>query len=274
MLKVYFDAARLVEKCIVERRGLKSCLYEQGDCKPQLLALASRTLQNVQLLRRALSSVGLFPAVGPHEDKPTTEGHHRHADGSDKGRSKTASHSNTAAALHNKYLVLVMAYELLLGKGLRVGGVISRMLKQNRHELQHFINTQTLTTAVIADASLTAAVNGNTCSSTSNFPVGSTDGRCTPTSDHSSAPYAAASCGNNTITLSSWQIPRYARVATYRASQHGYTPADIAAHLERDLAVSVAVDPLVPNLLVLPAKASAAVVTHQFVKNGIVVLQG
>ncbi|CAE7390708.1 NSUN5 [Symbiodinium sp. CCMP2592] len=100
MAKIYFEAGRVVDDVLSGRSGLKAALYaQQLSSDPRAVCkLSSCTLSNKAAIAEALEHVGLD--------------HHSHG------------------------MMLVMAYELLLGHGLRGGGKLRRELEGHARELQ------------------------------------------------------------------------------------------------------------------------------------------
>lgn len=125
------------------QQGLKSALYaKQLACDARAVyALASGTLSKKKALQASLARAGLL------EGKAKTSGAN--------ARKKLAQGEPPAIATSELGVALVMAYDLLLGQGLRGGGRLSRLLKESRKDLEEAFRANGHLAAESADVAAT-----------------------------------------------------------------------------------------------------------------------
>eukprot|EP00927_Polykrikos_kofoidii_P057405 TRINITY_DN51532_c0_g1_i1.p1 TRINITY_DN51532_c0_g1~~TRINITY_DN51532_c0_g1_i1.p1 ORF type:complete len:620 (+),score=88.42 TRINITY_DN51532_c0_g1_i1:84-1943(+) len=124
MSRLYAEAGRIVQSVIDGKMGLKAALYNEafGCNAGAVCALATRAVGHRKRLEGALRHAGL---LGTSK-----------REGAGKGSRVGGDVAEDDPVASSRGMAIVMAYDLLLGQGLRGGGRIRRLLVQNKPALE------------------------------------------------------------------------------------------------------------------------------------------
>lgn len=256
MSVLYAEAGGVVDAVLHDKVGLKQALYRKKlENTRAVCKLAMGVLGQKTALREALRSCGVIAANGRAADsKPKAQ----------KGKASTGKTFEVAA--RREGMALVMAFDLLAGRGLSGGGQLKRTILARRADIE---------AAFLAAGGTKAAAAGTTGGGAKEGDAGGTEGE-SKGSDKLSAVFAALP---RYVRINRLLVPKDEDVAALRQKladvlcQAAEKQAGTEDPMQNKLFAEVASDALVPQLLRLHPRARPWLHGLPDVDRGALVLQ-